>query len=127
MAPWILPNFSEVDKGSILDDGLAIDSWVEFPLLPQDDNWPVYHYAGIRVRVKGSGNLQISLSGVNSVQTAYAPSLPLQANPGRPFFRGFNFTSEKCAVKLRTNEPNESFLLTHFTLFHKLLWLTRPE
>jgi hypothetical protein len=114
-------------EGSILDTNVAIDTWVEFPLLPQGDDWPIYHFTGIRVRIKGSGILQVTLSGVDGVQTANVPSLVLQNNPGRPLFRGFNYTSERCSVKLRTNQANEFLNMTHFTLFHKLLWSTRPE
>lgn len=116
-----------VVEDSILDTNVAIDTWVEFPLLPQGDDWPVYHFAGIRVRVKGSGVLQVSLSGLDGGQSTTVPSLLLQTSPGRPLYRGFNFSSERCSVKLRTNQANEFLALTHFTLFHKLLWSTRPE
>lgn len=120
-------NIYVADDSLLLDFGNAIDSWVEFPLYPQEDDYPIYHFAGVRLRVKGSGILQITLSGLDSVQTATIPSLTLSASPGRPLFRGFNFTSERCSVKLRTSLSSEWFNMTHFSLFYKKLWETRPE
>lgn len=120
-------NVFVADESSLLDFGTAIDTWVEFPLYPQEDDYPVYHYAGVRLRIKGSGTLLITLSGLDNVQTATVPSLVLSASPGKPVFRGFNFTSERCSVKLRTNGASEWFVMTHFSLFYKKLWETRPE
>jgi hypothetical protein len=116
-----------LDRTAKLDRGQAIDSWVEFPLLPQGDDWPVNHFTGFRARLKGVGNLDITLSGLDDVQTAFVPSLALSPTPGKPLFRGFNFTSERCSVKLRTSLANEWFLMSHFSLFYKQLWQTRPE
>jgi hypothetical protein len=121
------PGIKALDETQKLDYGLAIDSWAEFPLLPQGDDWPVYHFAGARMRIKGVGNLKITLSGLDRVQTAFVPDLPLFTNPGRPFFRGWNFSSERCSVMIRTNLANEFFFLTHFSLYYKELWYTRPE
>ncbi len=121
------PNVISLDENQKLDFGNAIDSWVEFPLLPQDDDWPVNHFAGFRARLRGQGLLKVTLSGLDNVQNANVPDLLLSNAPGRPLFRGFNFTSERCSVKLRTNGASEFFAMTHFSLYYKKLWLTRPE
>lgn len=120
-------NINRLNDALKLDYGNAIDSWVEFPFLPQGNDYPVSHFTGFRSRVKGEGNLQISLSDLDEAQIVQVPSLPLITRPGKPLFRGFNFTSERCAVKVRMNNPGEYFNITHFTLFHKQLWQTRPE
>lgn len=121
-------NVYDYDEDETLDFGAtAIDNWVEFPLLPQGDDYPFNHFAGIRLRIKGTGNLQITLAGLDAVTTSTAPSLALSAAPGKPLWRGFNFKNERCAVKLRMSNANERFTLTHFSLFYKILWTSRPE
>lgn len=124
---YLAPNVIEMDQTSKLDFNNAIDSWIEFPLLPQDDDWPVNHFTGFRARVRGSGFLKITLTGLDNVQSTYAPDLSLSATPGKPLFRGFNFTSERCSVKLRTLGAGDFFALTFFALYYKPLWFTRPE
>lgn len=110
-----------------LDNNLAIDTWVEFPLLPQDDDWPVNHFTGIRARIKGVGYLLINLTSLDDVYQVIVPPVTLNSTPGRPFWRGFNFTSERCSVRLRTNQAGSYFMMTNFNLYYKVLWLTRAE
>ena len=124
---YAAPNVISLDETAHLDFGNAIDSWVEFPLLPQDDDLPVNHFTGFRARLRGEGSLKITLSGLDDIQTSYAPDLFLSLRPGKPLFRGFNFTSERCSTKLRTLGAGEFFALTHFSLYYKPLWFTRPE
>lgn len=120
-------NIYKLDEALRLDSGAPIDSYVQFPLLPNGDDWPISHFAGVRLRVKGSGSLLITLSDLDDAQTATIPSLTLSAAPGRPLFRGFNFQSERCSVKLETNGAGDWFRMTSFHLFYKILWLMRPE
>lgn len=126
-ASLTVPNVYALSGGTHLDYGNAVDSWVEFPFLPQEDDWPVYHYTGARMRIRGSGNLKITLSSIDDALVVTAPDLTLNLAPGKPLYRGWNFTSERCAVKLRMTGPGDYFSLTHFSLFYKQLWATRPE
>jgi hypothetical protein len=117
-----------MDENLILDFNNAIESWIEFPLLPDgevDDS--VNHYTGVRLRARGSGTLQITGKSLDAASTFTAASLTLAASPGKPLFRGFNFVSERCSVKLRMNLANEYFILTKFALFIAPLWEQRPE
>jgi len=123
----VAPNVLALNEGTHLDTGLAIDNWIEFPFLPQDDDWPVYHFCGARMRLRGAGNLKISLSSIDDAQVVNVPDLILNLVPGRPMYRGWNFTSERCSMKLRMIGANEYFSLTHLSLFYKQLWATRPE
>jgi hypothetical protein len=53
-----------IDPTTKLDDGQAIDHWVEFPYFPTtpDDN-AINNYTGIKMRIRGEGNLQINMAG----------------------------------------------------------------
>jgi len=122
-------NIYEVDPTALLDAETAIDHWIEFPFFPsgEDEDEAVNHFTGIRMRVRGIGDLQITLKDQDAVQTASAASITLSAGPGRPLFRGFNFVSERCSVKLRMNLVSEHFLLTRFTLYIAPMWEGRAE
>jgi hypothetical protein len=120
-------NVFKIVENLKLDNNLAIDTWVEFPLLPQDDDWPVNHFTGFRARIKGVGYLLINLTSLDDAQQVVVPPVTLNPQPGRPLFRGFNFTSERCSVKLRTNQSGNYFMMTNFNLYYKLLWSTRAE
>lgn len=110
-----------------LDAGTAIDSFVHFAHLPRGENEEVQHFAGVGLRIRGSGILQLTGSGLDDVQTINIPSLVLSALPGRPLTRSFNFVSEAISLKLRTSNSGEYFILTRFSLYAKPLWMMRPE
>jgi hypothetical protein len=122
-----LGNIYQIDPTLKLDDGLAINQWVEFPYLPvgPDDN-SINHYTGIRLRIKGEGNLNINISGPDRVDTLIAAQPTLLPAPGKTVFQGFNFTSEHCAVKLSLISANEWFVLTKFIVYYTLVWEDRP-
>jgi hypothetical protein len=109
-------NVYDLDETATDDEGLAIESYCEFPLLPNDTDGALFHFTGIRMRVKGSGSLLISCRGLDNVATLTALPLTLSSVPGKFYTRGFNFTSESCAVKLRMTGLGEHFTLTRWAL-----------
>lgn len=120
-------NVYKYNPALLLDSGAAIDSWVEFPLLPSGDvDDTINNYTGIRIRVRGSGSLQITGGGIDGANPFTAQSLTLSATRAA-LFRGFNFNGEGCAVKLRMNSANEWFALTKFILYLSVLWDERPQ
>lgn len=105
----------------------AIEQFIEFPFIPVGDlDEGLNHYTGIRARVRGEGVLDISMKGLDNVRTASAPSLVLSPVPGYPLFRGFNFTSEHCAIKLRLFSAGSYFTITKFILYLTPVWEERP-
>ena len=120
-------NVHEIDPSVDNDEGTAILSLVHMGHFPQDDEGRIWHHTGIRLRIKGSGALDIAVGGEDFVQTAFASSLLLSPTPGRELFRGFNFVNEKCAVKLTMDGINEYFRMTKFVLYSSIEWETRPE
>jgi hypothetical protein len=119
-------NVYDIDPSATLDDNLAIESYIEFPFFPvgeMDDL--IYHYTGVRLRVRGSGILTLRVSSLDRVRTLNAQSLTLSTAPGKPLFGGYNFTSEKAALRLRMNLTNEWFLLTKAIFYMVPVWEDR--
>jgi hypothetical protein len=118
---------SKLTDGLRLDRGQKINWFCKFPLFPVggvDDQ--VQHITGIMVRARGAGDLEIRAEGLDGVDSIQAQSLVLATNPGRPLFRGFNFTSERCSVTLTGASVNGYIIMTKFTLYMSPLWESRP-
>lgn len=116
-----------LDSAATDDYGTAIGSYVWFPHFPMGDVDGIFHFTGIKLRIKGVGSLDITIYGLDDVLTANPTSLILSAAPGKELFRGFNFTNDRCSVKIGVDGAGERFTLTKFLLYSKLLWLSRPE
>jgi hypothetical protein len=111
---------------SLLDDfGAAIDSYFQTALKTSQNGW-INHVAGIKLRVVGSGALQITLYGEDNVTPTTANSITLSLTPGKDFDRLVNFINEKCSFKFRVSNYQERFHFKTLTVYMKPLWLRRP-
>ncbi len=113
------------DNALLDDTGAAIDSFVKSNLKTPQKGW-ISHFAGIKARVTGFGNLQITVAGEDDASSVSPPSLVLSSSPGGELDRLFDFRNEKCSIKLRTSFPGEFFNLTSLTLYARPIWLRRP-
>jgi hypothetical protein len=109
------------------DFGTGVSSYIQFGHLPFEDDEKVWHFIGVRLRIKGVGALDIQLYGEDAVRTLSAASLVLSAAPGGALFRGFDFTNEKCSVRLGVDSAGERFTLTKFILYASVMWECRPQ
>ena len=82
------------------DDNVAINSYVQFGHLPQDDDERVWHFTGTRIRAKGIGVLDITVSGEDGVLTQFPPLLLLSTAPGRGSVQGVQFRQRTCKCKV---------------------------
>lgn len=114
-------NVYKLDDTVKNDYGTAIDSWHEHALLPTDSGL-VNHYTGVQLKVKGVGTLNVTLRGLDSVDTLTAPPLTMALANRRPTFVGFNFTSYRAAVKLRVNSGDDYYIITKFELLSLGVW-----
>jgi hypothetical protein len=106
-----------------LDMGQRIEWIIKFPLMPVGDlDEAVYHFTGIRLRARGEGTLAIDCEGQDGISTLHAQALTLVERPGRPLFRGFNFTSEHCSVTLFLSNAGDWIILTKFILYPSVVW-----
>lgn len=111
------------DVDAKLDFGTRIEWLIKFPHLPVgSDDEVVFHFTGIRLRARGLGTLQISFSGLDDIATGFAQGLNLIERPGRPLWRGFNFTSEHCSVTLELTNAGDWITMTKFILYPSVVW-----
>lgn len=118
-------NIYDMKDGLLSDYGNAIDSWFKTNLKTVLAGW-VNHFGGMKLRVKGTGSLQISLFGEDDVATAILSPITISASPGSEYDRLCNFINEKCSIKFRVNQFGESYVFSQVILFAKALWLRRP-
>jgi len=114
------------NSGAVDDTGAAIDSFVQLNLKTPQRDW-ISHFGGLKLRVIGSGNLQINLTGEDGSNSQDPPGITLSTNSGAEPDRLINFINEKCSIKLRVSFPGEKFNLSKVTLYARPLWLRRPS
>lgn len=114
-------------KEGLTDDfDNAIENYVQFNLKSSMAGW-INHFAGIRLRISGSGTLAITLSGEDEVDTGTGASVVLSSAPGGEIEVPLNFKNEKMSVKLRLTTFGSYFILNKLEVLAKPLWQSRPR
>ena len=122
-------NIYDLDPDMTEDNATAIETIVEFALLPHETSnfrEGTYHFGGIRLRARGFGDIEISGLGLDDIDLGSAGNLAITAKPGHEFFRRLNFKGERCSIRLRMTESNEWLIITKMSLFAKFLWAEQP-
>lgn len=87
----------------------------------------VLHFASVRLRVVGSGNLDMQLIGLDNTYTQdIAPLAIVDPNIKEPT-RIANFLSQRARLKVQTDEINEWFKINTLIFFVKPIYKTIPE
>src|SRR5258706_3130019 len=118
------------------DDGVIIpDPEVETPLINSSynstqvaiirDEGAINHFAGLRLRVVGSGFLQPTFSSLDRALTLATKNIPITVNPGREYAVLTNFQAEKASVSLKTQSINEWFHINKIVISVSELWASR--
>jgi len=100
---------------------------IEYALEPEDNQSFLNHYTGVRVRVVGSGVLQVRVSGSDRNQTLNAKDIVMSAAPGYEMSRLFDFQAERASISFRVESIDEWFHINKRTMFIAPLWLSRGE
>ncbi len=111
-------------SGSLNDDGTAIESYVKTAYLKLN-NVDVHHFNELSLRVKGSGNLVITLYGLDDVNTKVLSDLPLSSAPGKLKHKWINFVNEAISIKLSVSAFNEWFNCAGLNVFGIEQWKNR--
>lgn len=115
-----------VMKDGLTDDyGNAIDSYAKLDLKTSKAGW-VNHFAGLKFRIKGVGQLLLTLYGEDDITTMSVPSILLNPAPGRELDMPINFKNEKMSVKFRVNTFGSRFICDKIEVYAKPLWESRP-
>lgn len=87
----------------------------------------IVHVAGVRFRVVGTGNLQLSFKGYDDVDTQTLVPIAMTTSPGREKTRLANFISQSTRLRGETTEINEIMRVNHIWIYAKEIWKNYPE
>lgn len=86
----------------------------------------IHHITGIRMRLNGTGSLQMSLSGLDDIRTYTMKPLEMSLLPGLEPTRLSNFRSQRTRFNITTTEINEYFRISRIVIFAKTSALAYP-
>lgn len=86
----------------------------------------VWHSAGVRMRLTGSGDLQMQLNSLDSVRTFAMLPLAMQATTDIEPTRGANFKSQRIQFEFRITEIDEYFVIQKIVIFIKPVATSLP-
>jgi len=79
----------------------------------------VYHIAGVRLRVVGSGSLRLFYHSLDNVRNLTLLPLPLSSASAIEPTRLGNFRSQRTQLELKTDSIDEYFQISKIVIFAK--------
>ena len=86
----------------------------------------VIHFAGVRIRVVGTGNLDLEFLSLDNVDTQTLVPLVMSNTTAREPTRLSNFISQRGMLKISTDSINDYFEINRIILFAKPIWSQFP-
>lgn len=86
----------------------------------------ICHYAGITVRVTGSGQLRPSWHTLDAGKSKTLAPIPLPWARGKFPFRLGGFTAQRAALRIEMTAVNEHFAINRVILWCAPLWTGYP-
>ena len=111
------------------DFGTAIRTLADLSYIPHEESGSadgIYHFAGVRLRARGFGNVDVYAVGLDDTEEVSAGEIALSTAPGKEFFRLLNFKGERCSIRLEMTDSNEWMVVSKLTLLTKWLWAEYP-
>ena len=84
------------------------------------------HITGVRLRVVGSGNLDMVMSSLDDVYSTSLMPLALASSNNREPTQLTNFVQQRVKVRIGTNEINEWFNISRMMVFVKTFGTSFP-
>ena len=119
-------NILKLSDSATDDNNVAIDSFITTPKYAVNGNEQLSTFTGLRLRVVGSGNLQLSLTAEDDTHAVTLTSRALSTAPGKPLFHPLNYQSERASVTMRTSAFGEWFRLKSFRIYGVPTYTERP-
>lgn len=85
-----------------------------------------HHIVGVRLRVTGFGNLQLTLSDFDEVQAQQLADIPMQTLTRIEPTRLANFQSQRTRLEGQTTEIDEFFKISRIIIFSKAVAVEYP-
>jgi hypothetical protein len=86
----------------------------------------ILHFAGVRLRVTGSGNLRMTFFSLDDVDSSTLAPIAMQTSTGREPTRLANFISQRGMLQIQTTAINETMRINRIILFAKPIWSQYP-
>lgn len=86
----------------------------------------IVHFAGVRLRVTGNGNLDLQFLSLDNVDTQTLVPLVMSSTNAREPTRLANFISQRGMLKISTDAIDEEFKINRIILFAKPMWSQFP-
>lgn len=87
----------------------------------------IYHVAGVRLRVQGSGNLRMFLRTLDNIRSFTVLPLVMAAATDKEPTRLGNLRSQRIQLELRVNEIDEHFKISKIIIFAKASGTDTPH
>lgn len=84
------------------------------------------HFASIRVRVDGTGQLRLAVFSINDVRSKALVPLTMQDKARYSPTRLVNFVEQRASFELKTVNINEKFRINRIVIFTKELYKSYP-
>jgi hypothetical protein len=86
----------------------------------------ILHWGGVRIRVNGSGNLNLRFIGYDDAKENVMVPLTMTSLPGRALDRLGNFVSQRARIEGKTTKINETFRINKIILYVKPIYSQYP-
>jgi hypothetical protein len=86
----------------------------------------ILHWGGVRIRVNGSGSLNLRFIGLDNTYENVMTPLTMAASPGRQMDRLGNFVAQRARLEVKTTAINETFKINRIILFVKQMYTQYP-
>ena len=86
----------------------------------------INHYTGIRMRVVGSGSLEMTLRSQDNVRNVSLIPFTMASIARTSPFRLVNFVEQRVQLKIETLLIDETFRINRIILYAKPLWVEEP-
>lgn len=86
----------------------------------------VLHFAGVRLRVTGIGNLDLVFASLDTIDTQTLSPIVMANSTAREPTRLANFISQRGMLRVGTNVIDEVFRINRIIVFAKPIWSQYP-
>jgi hypothetical protein len=118
-------NIYRLQEGIKDDDGVAIESFIRFSFVTPDPRGGICLFSGIRLLIRGEGDLQLRLYSIDDAYVLDTPSIALAVSPGIQKTREFLFENERASAQIKVEQFGEWFSLRDYRIFGIPIWAER--
>ena len=86
----------------------------------------ISHFAAIRIRLVGNGNLKMAVYSIDDVKSKTLVPLAMQATNRIIPTRLVNFMEQRASFELKTTEPGERFRINRIIIYTKEVFTSYP-